>query len=173
MTHNPLIKIISYSLYAFIIIHTVQGIILYFQNRAARKNKYDKRSGNSSTIESRNMALLGSIIFIFLGVHMGDFWWKMKTGALEKMTYEGYGEIVNLYTRVDAAYREWWIVLFYVVSMVVLAYHLKHGFQSAFQSLGINHPKYTPFIKFVGVAFSILIPLGFAIIPIGRFLFFK
>ena len=70
MTHNPLIKIISYSLYAFIIIHTVQGGILYFQNRAARKNKYDKKSGSSSTVESRNMALLGSIIFIFLGVHM-------------------------------------------------------------------------------------------------------
>ncbi len=173
MTHNPLIVIISYTLYTFILIHTVQGLLLYFQNKAARKNTYDRKSGSSSTFESRNMALLGSLIFIFLGVHMGDFWWKMKTGVLEKTAYEGYGEIVNLYTRVDAAYKEWWIVLFYVLSMIILAYHLKHGFQSAFQSLGINHSKYTPIIKFIGIVFSILIPLGFAIIPIGRFFFFK
>jgi succinate dehydrogenase / fumarate reductase cytochrome b subunit len=61
-------------------------------------------------------------------------------------------------------------VLFYVISMVVLAYHLLHGFQSAFQSLGFNHPKYTPLIKKLGAAFAILVPLLFAIIPVIIFM---
>jgi succinate dehydrogenase / fumarate reductase cytochrome b subunit len=61
-------------------------------------------------------------------------------------------------------------VLFYVISMIVLAYHLLHGFQSAFQSLGFNHPKYTPFIKKLGAAFAILVPLLFAIIPVIIFM---
>jgi succinate dehydrogenase / fumarate reductase cytochrome b subunit len=54
--------------------------------------------------------------------------------------------------------------------MIILAFHLQHGFQSAFQTLGINHKKYTPIIKTIGVAYAILVPLGFAIIPIWHFL---
>jgi succinate dehydrogenase / fumarate reductase, cytochrome b subunit len=173
MTHNPLIKIISYSLYSFILIHTIQGILLYIENKKARANQYIKKAASGTNLASRNMALLGGLIFIFIGVHLGDFWLKMKLGALETVSYPGFDNIANLYQRVDLAYREWWIVLFYVLSMIVLAYHLYHGFQSAFQSLGLNHPKYTPIIKGVGTVFSILIPLGFAIIPIGRFLFFQ
>lgn len=173
MTHNPLIKFISYSLYIFILIHTVQGLNLAFQNRAARKSKYDTKANSKTSFGARNMAVLGSLIFVFLGVHMGDFWWKMKSGVLDTVSYEGFENIANLYTRVDAAYQVWWIVIFYALSMIVLAYHLAHGFQSAFQSLGINHPKYTPIIKTIGNIFSILIPLGFAIIPIYRYLFFN
>ncbi len=169
MTHNPLIKVISYSLYLFILIHTIQGLILTFLNRGARKTNYSRKHDSKTSFGARNMALLGTLILIFLSVHMGDFWWKMHNDQLVNVTYAGHENIPNLYLRVSEAFDQWWIVLFYVFGMVVLAYHLHHGFQSAFQTLGINHPKYTPLIKFVGLAFCILIPLGFATIPIIHF----
>ncbi|MEP7269830.1 MAG: succinate dehydrogenase cytochrome b subunit [Saprospiraceae bacterium] len=173
MTHNPLIKVVSYITYAFILLHSIQGILLYFENKKSRPTGYAKKNSPGNTFASRNMALLGSFIFIFLGVHMGDFWLKMKRGVLDMVSYEGYDHIWNLYSRVDLAYKEWWIVLFYVLSMILLAYHLRHGFQSAFQSLGFSHPKYTPIIKGIGNLFSVLIPIGFAIIPIIRYFFFN
>ncbi len=172
MTHFPLIKIISYVNYFFILLHTFQGLMLYAQNKAARGVGYERKANSNTSFSSRNMALLGSLIFIFISVHLGDFWLKMKMGVLDKVSYPNHENIYNLYTRVDLAYQQWWIVLFYVIAMIVLAYHLLHGFQSAFQSLGLNHPKYTPVIKTIGTLFAILIPLGFAIIPIYRLFFF-
>lgn len=82
------------------------------------------------------------------------------------ITYEGHEPVKNLYEVVDFAFRQWWYVVFYVLCMVVLAYHLLHGFQSAFQTLGINHRKYSPVIRWLGMAYSIIVPLGFAAIPV-------
>ena len=70
----------------------------------------------------------------------------------------------------DAAYSDIWFVLLYVVSMTLLAFHLFHGFGSAFQTLGLNHVKYNPAIRFVGVAFAIIVPALFALIPIYMYL---
>ncbi|MCD8518922.1 MAG: succinate dehydrogenase, partial [Flavobacterium sp.] len=107
--------------------------------------------------------------FIFL--HMGDFWYKMKfTDQLAMATYDGV-TVKDLYQRVPVAYQQTWIVAAYIIGLIVLAFHLWHGFQSAFQSLGVNSSKITPIIKFVGKAFSIIVPILFAIIPI--FLHFK
>lgn len=169
MTHNPLIKFISYFTYFFILLHTFQGLVLYFQNRSARKAVYLNKHPSKTTFASRQMALLGSVILLFLIVHMGDFWFKMKRGELAKVSYEGYDQINDLYSRVTVAFDQWWIVLFYVAGMGFLGFHLQHGFQSAFQSLGLNHPKYTPWIKNAGIAFCIFIAAGFAIIPIIQF----
>lgn len=172
MTHNPLIKTISYGLYIFILLHAIQGIIIKKSNVASRSKSYKVNPVKGNSWASRNMAQLGILIFVFLLIHMGDFWFKMKRGVLPMVKYDSFDhEIQNLYYRVDLAYQEWWIVAIYVIAMVALAFHLIHGFQSAFQSLGINHKKYTPTIKFVGVVFSIVISLGFAIIPL--FFFFN
>jgi succinate dehydrogenase / fumarate reductase cytochrome b subunit len=75
-------------------------------------------------------------------------------------------EVQNLYEKVDATFANEWIVLFYVISMIGLSFHLLHGFQSAFQTLGLNHSKYTPFIKGLGKGFAIIVPALFALIPI-------
>ncbi|MBL0111808.1 MAG: succinate dehydrogenase cytochrome b subunit [Saprospiraceae bacterium] len=171
MTHNPLIKFISYSLYTFILLHTIQGLILVYENRKSRISNYNTKHPSKTTFGSRHMGLLGTMILFFLVGHMGDFWFKMKQGVLETVNYVDYEAMQNLYSRVSMAYDQWWIVLLYVISMVVLAFHLEHGFQSAFQTLGFNHPRYTPIIKGIGRLFCILIPLGFAIIPIYHFLF--
>ncbi len=170
MTHNPLIKTVSYGLYAFIIIHTIQGLLLWSYNRKAKGQTYAvKATPQGISWASQNMALLGTLILFFLIIHMGDFWFKMKTGVLPKLQYEDFanGEpIYNLFARVSEAYQNPLLVVGYVIGQIVLFFHLKHGFQSAFQTLGVNHPKYTPLIKGLGLAYSILVPIGFAIIPI-------
>lgn len=174
MTHNPVIKTISYGLYAFILIHSIQGLILWRRNKAARGSvgyavKVDRTSGTAS-FNSVYMASLGTIILVFILLHMYQFWLQMKLGNTP-MTVSGDGEeIKDLYVLVAAAFENPLYVALYVISMVVIAFHLWHGFHSAFQTLGLNHQKYTPFIKAVGKVFSVLVPAGFAIIPIVMYL---
>ena len=169
MTTFPLIKIISYGLYALILFHAFWGLYLTYQNRKARPTQY-AFVNKSSTWASRNMAVLGTVLLVYLAVHMGDFWLKMKLDQLPMITYPGIeGEMKDLYFRVAEAFKNPILVGAYILGMIVLAFHLHHGFQSAFQTLGINHKKYTPTIKGIGFVFSIVIPLGYAIIPIYHF----
>jgi succinate dehydrogenase / fumarate reductase, cytochrome b subunit len=173
MTHNPLIKTISYGLYFFIIVHTIQGLTLYFANRKAKGQTYAvKTTAPGVSWASQSMALLGTLILFFIIIHMGDFWAKMHLHELPMRAYTNFAEgepIADLYARVAEAFRNPLIIIIYVVGQVVLFFHLNHGFQSAFQTLGVNHPKYTPFIKGLGKVYSIIVPLGFALIPIIYF----
>jgi succinate dehydrogenase / fumarate reductase, cytochrome b subunit len=168
MTSNPLIKIISYVNYAFILLHIIWSIILSSRNRAARGKGYAV-SDNSSHWTSRNMGILGTFIALFLIIHLRGFWYEMHWGGIATANYDGE-DYKNLYAVVEAAYSQWWYVAIYVVSMLLLAFHLYHGFGSAFQTLGLNHVKYNPVIRFVGVAFSIIVPALFALIPIVMYL---
>lgn len=171
MTTNPLIKTIGYGNYFFIILHAFVGISLAIYNRQAKGQKYAVSSSMNTSWASKNMALLGTLILAFILIHMGDFWLKMKLGQLPMISYPGIeGEMKDLYFRVAEAFKNPLLVGAYVLGMAVLAFHLYHGFQSAFQTLGINHKKYTPAIKAIGVAYSIIIPLGYAIIPVYHFL---
>ncbi|MEZ4910251.1 MAG: succinate dehydrogenase cytochrome b subunit [Saprospiraceae bacterium] len=169
MTSNPLIKFVSYGLYFFILLHAIVGVSLALYNRGAKGSKYAVANHNKTTWASKNMALLGMLIFAFILIHMGDFWFKMKSGSLPMATY-GDTSVNDLYFRVAQAFENPIIVIGYVLGMIVLGFHLWHGFQSAFQTLGINHAKYTPFIKGFGKWYSILIPLGYIIIPVYHFL---
>lgn len=170
MTHNPVIKTISYTLYASIIIHIVWAIMLTVRNRAARGTTGYVVIKNSSTIASRNMGILGTFIFIFLVIHLKDFWAVMHWGQILKVTYDGE-EVKDLYSITAEAFSHLWYVALYVVSMLMLAFHLWHGFSSAFQTLGMNHLKYNNLINFIGKAFAIIVPALFALIPIWMFLF--
>ncbi len=177
MGHNPIIQTISILNFTFIFLHIIYGITLTIMNRKARPTKYaySKPDANSNW-RARNMMVLGSIILIFIIVHLVYFWGKMKLthyglveeGVLVK-PFAQDKEQLDLYLLVKAAFADLWMVILYVVSMVALAFHLSHGFQSAFQTFGLNHVKYSPAIKKLGLAFSILIPLGFALIPIIMF----
>jgi len=171
MSHNPFIRVISIGLYTFIILHAVQGIALYLTNRKAKGPYSSKGKVAGADWSSRNMALLGILIFAFLCIHMGDFWWKMRfTNVLAVVTYPGHDQPVeDIFTRVHVAFQEWWIVVIYVIGVIALSLHLIHGFQSSFQTLGLNHKKYTPLIKGLGWIFSIVVPLGFIIIPLYHY----
>ncbi|MEP7196701.1 MAG: succinate dehydrogenase cytochrome b subunit [Saprospiraceae bacterium] len=172
MTHNPLIKLVSYILYISILLHTIQGLYLYFYNRKAKGKGYTVSAHSGTSIFSKYMAHLGTIIFIFILIHLWQFWLKMKMGELPMVNYEGYDHpFANLYLPVVEEFKEIGDVVFYTASMFVISFHLWHGFQSAFQSIGLNHKRYTPIIRFIGILYSILIPLGFAIIPIFIYLY--
>ncbi len=167
MTHNPIIKTISILLYISILWHAVRGMVLWLSNRNARKTRYAVQHARSSEVAARNMAWFGIIIFVFIVLHMWQFWFQMKFGSVPTKTYSGFEHPVkDLYSLVAAAYSNPFYVAFYVISMVVIGLHLWHGFWSAFQTFGLAHKKYTPFIKFIGKAYSVLIPLGFAFIPV-------
>ena len=168
MTHNPLIKFVSYFTYAGFLFHIIDGIVLSLQNRNARPIGYAyQKAGKSASWASRNMIALGLIIFFFLIAHLGQFWFQYKFGEIPLEAGQPYK---NLYLVVTQAFQQWWIVLLYLISLVALYFHLAHGFQSAFQTIGFRHPYYFKIITGVGNAYSILIPLGFAIQPIVVFL---
>ena len=171
MTHNPLIKVISYTLYAFILWHAVQGIRLWLNNKAARGNiRYAVSYSRAEERSSRNMAWLGIVIFVFIILHMYQFWLQMKLGKLPPTEVEAYSHPVqNLYIPVAEAFENPFYVAFYVLCMIVIAFHLWHGFWSSFQTLGLNHRRYTPLIKAVGYIYSIGIPAGFALIPVWMY----
>jgi len=172
MTSNPLIKTVSIVLYASIVLHIVQGLLIWRQNYKSRNTRYAVNKHPDSDFSSRNMGWLGMIILIFLVLHLWQFWFQMKFGVLDSMDYgEGSGPVKNLYIPVAYAFKQWYYVLFYIIAMVFIALHLKHGFQSSFQTLGLNHKKYTPLIKGLGLIYAILVPLGFAIIPIYFYFF--
>ena len=158
MESNLLIKLVAYGLYAAILLHAYKGLMITIANRKARGGaRYAVKATKGSTWTSRNMMILGSFLFIFIGIHMAQFWYKFKFDHDPNVTY---------FEIVQAGFSQLWIVIFYVLAQAALAYHLLHGFQSAFQTLGLRKGKYTAVIQGIGVGFSILVPLLFAIIPI-------
>ena len=174
MTHNPLIIMISFGNYFFILLHAFVGILLYFQNKGAKGTKYAVSNKKSASWASKNMALLGTIILAFIFIHMGDFWFKMKMGEgwINEVDSIALGHPVkDLYEKVSYSFSQLWIVIFYLVGLAILGFHLNHGFASAFQTLGLNHKKYTPIIALLGKAYSIIVPVGFALIPIYIYFF--
>ena len=170
MTTSPLIKIISYVLYTGIILHVIYSLVLTLQNKEARPIGYAKaRQDQNSSWKSRNMGVLGTIVLIFLLIHLRSYWYEMKFGSVPTKSYAGV-EVDDLYTVVQASFTQGWYVLLYVLAMIGLAFHLSHGFWSAFQTLGMNHRKYMPAIKKVSLLFAIIVPLLFASMPIYFFL---
>ncbi|QYJ68852.1 succinate dehydrogenase cytochrome b subunit [Flavobacterium litorale] len=217
MTSNPAVKLLSYLTYFSILFHAVDGILLAVKNKKARPIQYAKENPQANTIwASRNMAVLGTLILVFIVTHMVNFWSKMhfdENMPLQTITIENGGASNEFYVTTDGSYlpvsqfeqgileiknrtdfydatagvkmKEGYKDLYkitvaffknpdygliasilYTLAMVVLGFHLYHGFGSAFQSMGANSPKYTPFITNFGKAFSILVPLLFAIIPL-------
>ena len=199
MTTFPVIKIISYVNYALILFHAFWGLFLAYQNRQARPTQYAVTNG-SSTWSSRNMAILGTVLLVYLVTHMANFWWEYHNGNLPYTQYVenlNSGEIVgtrmpaeytqkvkvietfneaaqtrtvvykDLYAEVSEAFKNPLLVIFYILGMMAVSFHLIHGFQSAFQTMGFNQKKFTPAVKAVGIGvFGVLIPLGYAAMPI-------
>lgn len=170
MTSNPLIKTVSYVNYALILLHIIVAIMLTFANRKAKGGQGYAVTNKSATWASRNMGILGTLVLVFLVIHLKGFWAEMHWGTtIRYVDYDGE-QVKDLYTIVNDAYNIPAYVAVYVLSMIAVAFHLYHGFGSAFQTLGLNHVKYNGLIKFVGVAFAIIVPALFALIPIMMYL---
>jgi succinate dehydrogenase / fumarate reductase cytochrome b subunit len=170
MAQNPLIQFVSKANFFFIFLHIFVSMTLVVRNRRARPIGYKVSAGSAnSSWTSRSMAILGTLIFIFLALHLYGFWWQFKNGALSNVMVDGV-EMHDAYTWVFAAYSNPAVAGFYILSMAVLAFHLWHGFASAFQSLGLSHVKYNGLISGLGKFYAIVVPLLFAIIPILLYL---
>ncbi|WP_313806658.1 succinate dehydrogenase cytochrome b subunit [Flavobacterium sp.] len=225
MTSNPAVKLLSYLTYFSILFHAFDGFLLTYQNVKARPIGYAKNNASANSgFSSRNMAILGTLILIFIVTHMVNFWAKMhfdKKMPIYATTVEVMGQKQDLYVttsgsyipvmqvakdakeaeemgaqiyidhgkdfynaqakiKVGEGYKDLHKITFaffqhpkygliatilYVLAMGVLAFHLLHGFQSAFQSLGVNN-KFTPAIKTFGKLFAVIVPILFAIIPL-------
>jgi succinate dehydrogenase / fumarate reductase cytochrome b subunit len=170
MATNPLIRVVSIGNFAFIILHVIYSILLTRHNKKSRPIGYaETAASTNSAWSSRNMGILGTLILIFLLVHLKGFYYEIKFGEVPMVDYAGV-LYKNVFAIVAAAYSNVLYVLFYVISMGFLGFHLSHGFASAFQTLGLNHVKYSPLIQKVGIGFSILVPALFALIPIVMYL---
>jgi succinate dehydrogenase / fumarate reductase cytochrome b subunit len=177
MGTNLIIRIMEIGLFLGLILHIIQGLILTLQNNKARPIKYAKNNAASnSKWYSRSMGLLGTLILIFLIIHLYHFWTPSRFGGmwgiheLQETTLSTYNNqpVHDLYAEMQKVFQDnLLVVIIYVLGVFSLGWHLLHGFQSAFQTFGINHKRYTPIIKGVGVAFSIIVPLVFALMPVA------
>jgi len=168
MGHNWLIRTMEIVLFLGLILHIVQSLLLTLANKKARPVAYGAYNGAAnSSWYSRSMGLLGTLILIFLIVHLAHFWVVSRFTGIPTEDANGRED---LYAIMLETFKNTGVVVLYTLSMVSLAFHLLHGFQSAFQTLGLNHKKYTPAIKKTGLIFALVIPAIFAAMPLAIYL---
>jgi succinate dehydrogenase / fumarate reductase cytochrome b subunit len=170
MGTTVVVRILEVGLFAGFFIHIIQGLVLTFQNQRKRKLAYAVNYGNrGSTWYSRSMGLLGTILLIFLIIHWNQFWIPSRfTGVAE--TWVDGKPVHDLYGLMKSTFAQGWVVAIYVLACASLAYHLLHGFQSAFRTLGLGNSRYMNLIRMLGTAFSVVVPLTFAMMPVSMYL---
>ncbi len=169
---NILIRTMEIVLFLGLIAHIVDGLLLWSQNRAARPVKYAMEKGSANrTWYSASMGILGTLILLFLILHLWHFWVKSRgiVGSLDDLPPDPAGQ-ENLFALMVQTFENPIVVVVYVLGCFSLFWHLLHGFKSAFQSLGINHMRYNGFIALCGTAFSIIVPTIFALMPVSMFM---
>ncbi|NPD45802.1 succinate dehydrogenase cytochrome b subunit [Lentimicrobium sp. S6] len=158
-------KVMEIALFGGFILHGLYGVIVQLGNWKSRGSEaYKVSSKTKTTFASRTMIYSGLLVLLFLVMHLYQFYF-VKLGLVEgAMLANGHPDFytiaVNLFTN-DMIFSSIYILLF-----VVLGFHLYHAFQSAFQTMGWNHPKYTPVVKVIGNIYAVVVPLGFIIIPL-------
>jgi succinate dehydrogenase / fumarate reductase cytochrome b subunit len=160
MATYPLLRPLEIVLFAGFLFHALIGTMLWLANRTARPSRYAvSKAGESSTLSSRIAFVTGALVAVFLVVHVNTFFVKSR--------FFSHGE--TMYELVADAFRNPVYDLFYVIAMFFLAFHLKHGFQSAFQTFGLRQKKYERLIDWTAVVFWLVLPVCFAAIPIYFF----
>jgi succinate dehydrogenase / fumarate reductase cytochrome b subunit len=170
---NPIIRTMEIVLFIGLIVHIIDGLLLYFQNRKARPVKYAyEKPSASSTWYSRSMALLGTLLLLFLLMHLYHFWLRTRFTGLtiqqQHLIYEGH-RYEDLFGEMKFVFSHAWVVILYVLGCISLFWHLLHGFRSAFQSLGINFTRYKNVIGFAGDTFSVIVPAIFVAMPVAMY----
>jgi len=157
MATYPLIRPVEIALFLGFLFHALIGVLLWLKNRSVRPIGYALNNiGVKTAFSSRWTIVTGPAIFIFLAIHINEFFVKSR------FTDPGG----SMRDRVAGAFGNPWIAGFYLLALLFLGFHLKHGFQSAFQTMGLRHPKYRALIEFAAIAFWLLFPLLFAAIPV-------
>jgi succinate dehydrogenase / fumarate reductase cytochrome b subunit len=156
---EPLLTIAEWGLLALAVTHVLTGAILFYQNLKARPVRYsvDKSAGGRS-LGSRTMPYTGILLLAFVIFHLINFHFADRTGT-------------TIYEIVSGAFKNPAYVVVYIIAVAIAAVHVSHGFWSAFQTIGANHPKYMPLVRTIGVVFSLMVGIGFGAIPVYLFIF--
>jgi succinate dehydrogenase / fumarate reductase cytochrome b subunit len=170
MATTIVIRIVEVGLFAGLLLHIIQGLIVEIQNRSHRRIGYAVTMGNKgSKWYSRSMGLLGTLLLFFLVMHLSHFWVPSRFTELPTIDINGK-EVANQYAELVRVFQSPVIVTLYVLGCISLMYHLLHGFQSAFRTLGVPNGKYISIIKVVGFGFAVIVSLAFAMMPVSVYL---
>tara|TARA_Y100001968_G_scaffold75043_1_gene66431 strand:- start:494 stop:1177 length:684 start_codon:yes stop_codon:yes gene_type:complete len=167
MTTNPVVKLLSIITYSAILLHVFITLYLVIQSKRARPVQYAVTSGkDNSNWSARNMAVLGTVLLFFLIVHLKSFWYEMHFGEMPYQTLSDGTKIKDLYLITTSAFQNPFYTFFYVFCMGALSLHLKHGVESAIQTVGLKIPSYEKVFKYGAILIAFSIPAVFASIPI-------
>ncbi|MEN8228018.1 MAG: succinate dehydrogenase cytochrome b subunit [Bacteroidota bacterium] len=165
MSSNILIKIFEIFLFGGLLLHVIYALILQVQNWIARPRRYNKANYSNTSFFSKFMIHTAAIILVFLVIHFVDFYFKAKFGHATEIHVDGVAyhdfasEIVDKFKLMP-------FVVFYIAAFIFLGFHLIHGFQSAFKTLGLDHKKYTPVIQVLAIIYTTVVVAGYSIIPV-------
>jgi succinate dehydrogenase / fumarate reductase, cytochrome b subunit len=163
-------RVLEIGLFIGFLLHIIQGYVLALQNRRKRSIGYEVPMGNKgSRWYARYMGWLGTFVLLFLIIHLKNFWIPSRFGDMPEVTYPPGVTVHDLYSLMKDTFSNVWYVSLYLVGCLALAYHLMHGFQSAFRSLGLHNGRYLRLINGVGIAFAIIVPLAFAMMPVSMY----
>jgi succinate dehydrogenase / fumarate reductase, cytochrome b subunit len=160
MSTNGIVRIVEIVLLLGFLFHMVDALVLTVKNRSARPIRYAVNApSENSDWASRNMGITGSMVLIFLVFHLNTFFVPHRIMDAHETMYQ---TVANSF---QYGWRGWYWI-FYVAAMALIGFHLNHGFRSAFQTLGLSNKKYGPLIERLALLFSIIIPAGFATLPV-------
>lgn len=171
MGASLVIRIVEIILFAGFLLHIIQGYAVEFKNQGRRKKGYQIGLGNrGSTWMSRNMAILGTLIFLYLVVHVSQFWVPSRITQHNLGDKIYYGKPVHdLFSLMFETFQQGWVVILYLVGVIALCFHLLHGFHASFRSIGVHNKKYLGTLKVLGYVFSVVVCLLFALMPISMY----
>jgi succinate dehydrogenase / fumarate reductase, cytochrome b subunit len=171
MGSTLVMRLLEIVLFAGIILHIIQGWSLEVQNRQKRKQGYQVNLGNrGSKWYSRSMGILGTLIFLFLVIHISDFWIPSRiTHNLPQANYRGV-EMHDMFIKMYNSFQNPVVVVLYLLGVLALTYHLFHGFHTAFRSMGVHNKKYLAMLESLGYGFTIIVCVLFALMPIAMYL---
>ncbi|MCD4709381.1 MAG: succinate dehydrogenase cytochrome b subunit [Bacteroidales bacterium] len=165
MTSNILIKIFEIVLFGGLLLHVIYALILQIQNWIARPKRYNKANYANTSFFSKFMIHTAAITLIFLVIHFMDFYIKAKFGHAAEIVVDGVA-YHDLASEIVDKFKMLPYVIFYIAAFIFLGFHLIHGFQSAFKTLGLDHKKYTPVIQLLAIIYSTVVVAGYSIIPL-------
>ena len=170
MSSNILIKIFEIVLFGGFLLHIIYALILQIQNWIARPSRYHKANYSNTSFFSKFMIHTAVITLTFLVIHMMDFYIKAKFGHASEIIVDGvvYHDFVS---EVIDKFKILPFVIFYIAAFIFLGFHLMHGFQSAFKTLGMDNRKYTPVIQVLAIVYCSIIVAGYSFIPV--FIYFS
>ena len=168
MATNPIIKVVEPVLAIGFILHIIYALILTTHSLYTRPVGYNKQTqGHTSSWSSRNMFVLGTVILVFLVIHITNFYWKIKFTGHELLEHGGVEGIENAYLLVTTFFIDWWwIDIVYVIGSIALGFHLYHALWAAFQTLGLSNQLWRKRLSRVSLLVAIVIGGGFAFIPL-------